>query len=65
MKYHIKLSLVQNLCELDLLLYYAHYVIIHIKSVVNKDKNHYYCKIFLDKSLYQLANHNHKILFIV
>ena len=32
-----------------------HNVIIHIKSVLNKDKNHYYYKIFLEKCLYQLA----------
>ena len=32
-----------------------HNVIIHIKSVVNKDKNHYYYKIFLEKCSYQLA----------
>ena len=30
-------------------------VIILIKSVLNKDKNHYYCKIFLEKCSYQLA----------
>ena len=32
-----------------------HNVIILIKSVLNNDKNHYYCKIFLEKCLYQLA----------
>ena len=32
-----------------------HNVIIHIKSVLNKDKNHYYYKIFLEKCSYQLA----------
>ena len=32
-----------------------HSVIIHIKSVLNKDKNHYYCKIILEKCSYQLA----------
>ena len=32
-----------------------HNVIIHIKSVLNKDKNHYYFKIFLEKYSYQLA----------
>ena len=31
------------------------HVIIHIKSVLNKDKNHYYYKILLEKCLYQLA----------
>ena len=29
-------------------------VIMHIKSVLNKDKNHYYYKIFLGKCSYQL-----------
>ena len=29
--------------------------IIHIKSVLNKDKNHYYYKIFLEICSYQLA----------
>ena len=32
-----------------------HKIIIHIKSVPNKDKNHYYYKIFLEKCSYQLA----------
>ena len=32
-----------------------HHVIIHIKSVLNKDKNHYYYKIFFEKCPYQLA----------
>ena len=32
-----------------------HNVIIHIKSVLNKDKNHQYYKIFLGKCSYQLA----------
>ena len=32
-----------------------HNVIIHIKSVLNKDKNHYYYKIFSEKCSYQLA----------
>ena len=31
------------------------HVIIHIKSDLNKDNNHYYYKMFLEKSLYQLA----------
>ena len=30
-----------------------HNVIIHIKSVVNKDKNHHYYKTFLKKYSYQ------------
>ena len=30
-------------------------VTIHIKSVLNKDKNHYYYEIFLEKCLYQLT----------
>ena len=32
-----------------------HIVIIHIKLVLNKDKNHYYYKIFLEKYSYELA----------
>ena len=32
-----------------------HNVIIHIKSVLNKDKNNYYYKIFLKRCSYQLA----------
>ena len=32
-----------------------HNVIMLIKSVLNKDKNHYYYKIFLEKCTYQLA----------
>ena len=32
-----------------------HNVTIIIKSVLNKDKNHYYYKIFLEKCSYQLA----------
>ena len=31
-----------------------HKVIIHIKSVLNKYKNHYYYKIILEKCSYQL-----------
>ena len=33
----------------------SHNVIILIKSILNEDKNHYYCKIFLEKCSYQLA----------
>ena len=33
----------------------VHNVIILIKSVLNKDKNHYYYNIFLEKCSYQLA----------
>ena len=40
-----------------------HNVIIHIKSALNKDKNHYYYKIFLEKCSYQLAKKNHKNVF--
>ena len=36
-----------------------HNVIILIKSVLNKDKNHYNCKIFLEKWSSQLAKKNH------
>ena len=32
-----------------------HNVIILVKSVLNKDKNHYYHKIFLEKCSYQLT----------
>ena len=32
-----------------------HNVITNIKSVLNKDKNHYYYKIFIEKCSYQLA----------
>ena len=32
-----------------------HNVIILINSVLNKDKNHYYYKIFLEKCSYQLV----------
>ena len=32
-----------------------HNVVIHIKSVLNEDKNHYYYKIFLEKCSHQLA----------
>ena len=32
-----------------------HNVIIHIKSVLNKDQNHYYYNIFLEKCSYRLA----------
>ena len=42
-----------------------HNVIIHIKSVLNKNKNHYYYKIFLEKYLYQLAKNNPNFLFTV
>ena len=30
-------------------------IIIHIKSVLNKDKNYYHYRIFLEKCSYQLA----------
>ena len=43
-----------------------HNVIILIKSVLNRDKNHYYCKIFLEKCSYHLAKKIiTKILFMV
>ena len=38
-------------------------VIIHIKTVVNKGKNHYYYKMFSEKCSYQLAKNNHKFFF--
>ena len=41
-------------------------VIIHIKSVLNKDKNHYYYKIFLEECSYQLPKKTiTKVLVIV
>ena len=42
-----------------------HNVIMHIKSVLNKDKNHYYYKLSLEKCFYQLTKNNRKFLFIV
>ena len=36
-----------------------HNVIILIKSVFNKDKNNYYCKMFLVKGSYQLRKNYH------
>ena len=41
------------------------YIIIHIKWVLNKNKNYYFYKIFLGKCFYQLAKTNHKFFFIV
>ena len=38
-------------------------VIIRIKSVLNKNKNHYYYRIFSKKFSYQLAKNNHKTFF--
>ena len=35
-----------------------HNVIIHIMSVWNKDQNHYYYNIFLEKCSYQLPKHS-------
>ena len=34
-------------------LYTLYIVILHIKSVLNKDQNQYYCNIFLEKCSYQ------------
>ena len=34
-----------------------------VEPVLNKDKNHYYCKIFLEKCSYQLAKNNHNFFF--
>ena len=36
--------------------YIFYNVIVHIKSVWNKDQNHYYYNIFLEKCSYQLPN---------
>ena len=41
-----------------------HNVIILIKSLLHKDKNHYYDKIFLEKCLYQLAKKQLQNLFL-
>ena len=40
-------------------------VITLIKSVLNKDKNDYYYKIFLEKCSYQLAKNNNNFFFII
>ena len=42
-----------------------HNVIIHIKSVLNKDKNHYYYKIFVEKCSYRLAKNNYEFSYKV
>ena len=42
-----------------------HNVIIRIKSVFNKDQNHYYYNIFLEKCSYQLAKINGKFFFLI
>ena len=33
-------------------------VVIHIKLVRNKEQNHYYCNIFLEKYSYQIPKNN-------
>ena len=38
-------------------------VIILLKSVLNKDKNHHYYRIFLEKCSYQLAKKYSQIFF--
>ena len=38
-------------------------VTILLQSVLNKDKNHYYPKIFLEKCSYQLAKKNNRNIF--
>ena len=40
-----------------------HNVIILIKPLLNKDKNHYYCKIFLEKCSFQLAKKQSQFFF--
>ena len=42
-----------------------HNVVILITSVLNKDKNHYYYKIFLEKCSYQLAKKQAQNFFFV
>ena len=39
-------------------------VIIHIKSILNKDKNYYYCNIFLEKCSHQLTKTQSQICFL-
>ena len=36
----------------------TYHVMIYIKSVWNKDQNHYYYNIFLEKCFYQLPKNN-------
>ena len=36
----------------------------HIKSVLNKDKSHYYYNIFLEKRSYQLVKICHSIIMV-
>ena len=40
-----------------------HNVIIFLKSVLNKDNNHYHCKIFLKKIPYHLVKKNNDMFF--
>ena len=40
-----------------------HNVIMHIKSVLNKDQNHYYYNIFSEKCSYQLTKNQWQKLF--
>ena len=40
-------------------------VIILIKSVLNKDKNHYYYRIIIEKCSYQLSKKQLHLFFIV
>ena len=40
-------------------------VTILIKSVLNKDQNHYYYEIFLEKCFYQLAKNQSQIFFLI
>ena len=42
-----------------------HNVVIHIKSVINKDKNHFFDKKFLENGLIKYLKNNHKFLPIV
>ena len=42
-----------------------HNVVIYIKSVINKDKNHFFDKKFLENGLIKYLKNNHKFLPIV
>ena len=49
----IKVDSYDSLCMEKILI--LHNVIMHIKSVLNKNKSHHYYKIILEKCSYQLA----------
>ena len=47
-----------NSLPLEKFFAFTFHVIILIKSVFNKDKNNYFCNIFLEKGSYELPKHN-------